>query len=137
MKSLADCLTTAGQQTNDQNVVMSVSNGLGIEYDHVVMLVTSREDDITINEVQYLLMAQEQRLERITTAATLDLTNAAANVATQNNQRFNRGRGNQRGVRGRGPPRQRVYCQLCGKSGHIVSMCYKRFDNSFSRLSLN
>ncbi|KAL5851110.1 hypothetical protein ACOSQ3_006228 [Xanthoceras sorbifolium] len=93
MKSLADCLTAAGQLTNDQDVITSVLNGLGLEYDHVVMFITSREDFTSFNEAQYLLMAQEHRLERATSAASLDLTNIAANFATSN-QRFQRGRGN-------------------------------------------
>ncbi|KAL5770433.1 hypothetical protein ACOSP7_014587 [Xanthoceras sorbifolium] len=101
------------------------------------MLITSREDYINLNEAQYLFIAQEQRLELVTTAATLDLTNAVANLATQNNQRFYRGKGNQRGGRARGPSRQKIFCQLCGKSGHIVSICYKRFDQSFSGMSIN
>ncbi|KAL5781043.1 hypothetical protein ACOSP7_006072 [Xanthoceras sorbifolium] len=102
MKSLADCLTAAGQLTNDQDVITSVLNGLGLEYDYVVMLITSREDFTSFNEAQYLLMAQEHRLERATSAASLDLTNTAANFATSN-QRFQRGRGNNnRGGRERG-----------------------------------
>ncbi|KAL5732422.1 hypothetical protein ACOSQ2_032114 [Xanthoceras sorbifolium] len=102
MKSLANCLTAAGQLTNDQDVIMSVLNGLGLEYDPIVMLITSREDFISLNEAQYLLMAQEHRLELATSAASLDLTNAAANFATSN-QRFQGGRGNNnRGGRGRG-----------------------------------
>ncbi|KAL5735758.1 hypothetical protein ACOSQ2_030546 [Xanthoceras sorbifolium] len=27
-------------------------------------------------------------------------------------------------------------CQLCRKSGHIVSMCYKRFDQQFQGLNI-
>ncbi|KAL5754087.1 hypothetical protein ACOSP7_022307 [Xanthoceras sorbifolium] len=30
---------------------------------------------------------------------------------------------------GRGGPR--LFCQLCGKSGHVVATCYHRFDQNF------
>jgi hypothetical protein len=57
---------------------------------------------------------------------------------------FGHGRGGGRG-RGRGDPdrgndvqennsipRGNLQCQLCGKKGHVMQKCYKRFDQNFS-----
>ncbi|KAL5826507.1 hypothetical protein ACOSQ4_018304 [Xanthoceras sorbifolium] len=103
MKTIADSLTAAGQYTSDQDVILSVLNGLGLEYDPVVVHVTSREDFITLNEAQYLLMAQEQRLERLHSAASLDISNAAAHFSATGQKSQRGGRGNYRGGRGRNP----------------------------------
>ena len=35
-----------------------------------------------------------------------------------------------------GEAEQRL-CQLCGKNGHVVSRCYKQFDQNFQCLSLS
>ncbi|KAL5770425.1 hypothetical protein ACOSP7_014579 [Xanthoceras sorbifolium] len=50
MKVLADNLTAAGHLTTDQDVVMSVLNGLGLEYDSVIVHITSRQDVISLSE---------------------------------------------------------------------------------------
>ncbi|KAL5733908.1 hypothetical protein ACOSP7_031769 [Xanthoceras sorbifolium] len=50
MKSFGDSLTAAGQYTTDQDVIHSKLNGLGLEYDSVVVHITSREDSITLSE---------------------------------------------------------------------------------------
>jgi hypothetical protein len=50
----------------------------------------------------------------------------------------NRGRGNGRGRSNggrQGGNGERVTCQLCGKDGHTVLKCYKRFDVSFTGIS--
>ncbi|KAL5812073.1 hypothetical protein ACOSQ3_027023 [Xanthoceras sorbifolium] len=86
MRGFADCLIAAGQITTDQNVIMSVLNDLGLEYDPVVVHFTSREDYVSLSEAQYILMSQEQRLARLHSAVSLDLSNATANLAYGNNQ---------------------------------------------------
>ena len=45
----------------------------------------------------------------------------------------NRGRGGfGRGGGGRGAGKPKPICQLCGKIGHMVVKCWKRFDTSYS-----
>ncbi|KAL5822098.1 hypothetical protein ACOSQ3_023980 [Xanthoceras sorbifolium] len=83
-----------------------------------------------------MLLSQEQRLERLHSTTYLDLSNATTNYAAGPTQRYGRREGH-RGGKGRGSGRGKVMCQLCGKTGHIVSMCYKRSDQSFSGLSIN
>ncbi|KAL5768000.1 hypothetical protein ACOSQ2_014783 [Xanthoceras sorbifolium] len=77
-------------------------------------------------------MTQEQQLKQYHSTAYVDITNVAAHYALNDKRSYrggNSGRnGNNRGGRGRGYNRGKIMCQLCGKTGHIVSMCYKRFD---------
>ncbi|KAL5753339.1 hypothetical protein ACOSP7_023514 [Xanthoceras sorbifolium] len=61
VKGFADCLTSAGQPTSDQDVIMSVLNGLGLEYDSVVVNLTSREDHVTLNLLN--VMVEEEVTE--------------------------------------------------------------------------
>jgi histone deacetylase 1/2 len=49
---------------------------------------------------------------------------------------FGRDRGNDNGGHSGGNG-DRPTCQLCGKEGHTVSKCYKRFDASFTGVSEN
>ncbi|KAL5743649.1 hypothetical protein ACOSQ2_026765 [Xanthoceras sorbifolium] len=44
MKGLADPLTATGQLTTDQDVIMNVLHGLGLEYDSVIVHITSRQN---------------------------------------------------------------------------------------------
>ncbi|KAL5811120.1 hypothetical protein ACOSQ3_027853 [Xanthoceras sorbifolium] len=108
MRSYADHLLSAGHFVSDQDVIMNVLHGLGLEYDSVIVHITSRQDEITLSEAQYL----SQRGSN------------------------NSGRGNNRSGRGRGYGKSKIMCQLCGKTGHIVSSCYKRFDQQFQGLSI-
>ncbi|KAH7557146.1 hypothetical protein JRO89_XS11G0059800 [Xanthoceras sorbifolium] len=116
MRGFADCLIAAGQITTDQNVIMSVLNDLGLEYDPVVVHFTSREDYVSLSEAQYILMSQEQRLARLHSAVSLDLSNATANLAYGNNQ-CNQCGGcrNNRVDRGRNSGCSKLTCQLCDR----------------------
>ncbi|KAL5758975.1 hypothetical protein ACOSP7_021586 [Xanthoceras sorbifolium] len=55
------------------------------------------------------------------------------------NPQGNRGRGKNVG-RGRGRTggrNGRFFCQLCGKTGHTVTVCYHRFDRNFQGVNNN
>ncbi|KAL5837719.1 hypothetical protein ACOSQ3_014888 [Xanthoceras sorbifolium] len=64
IKNYADSLAAAGHAIIEQDVLLNVLNGLGNEYDPVVIHITSIEDVISLSEAQYLLLTQEQRLEQ-------------------------------------------------------------------------
>ncbi|KAL5810115.1 hypothetical protein ACOSQ4_026683 [Xanthoceras sorbifolium] len=128
MKSFGDSLTATGQYTTDQDVILSILDGLGLEYDPVVVHITSREDSITLSEAQYLLMAQEQRLEKLHSTASLDISNAAARYSATGQKQQCGGRGNYRGGgRGRNPNKPWIYLADpnwyfdSGATNHITS----------------
>ncbi|KAL5759008.1 hypothetical protein ACOSP7_021619 [Xanthoceras sorbifolium] len=82
MKGISDCLTAAGQFMTEQDLVLSILSGLGVEYDPVVIYLTARQDQINLSEAQFLLLTQEQRLEQLNAAASIDLSSASAQFAS-------------------------------------------------------
>ena len=149
MKTIAQDLMSAGQSVSDDEFVLYILGGLGLEFDSVVVNLTSK-DSVTLPKAQFLLQTQELRLETLNTNPIVDVSHATANTATTAYRRGNfnsssqppvtrgypahRGRGRGRsssGYRGSyGPPK--LSCQICGKQGHSALKCYHRFDISFS-----
>ncbi|KAL5858971.1 hypothetical protein ACOSQ4_000267 [Xanthoceras sorbifolium] len=125
MKGISDCLAAAGQVMTEQDLVLSVLSGLGVEYDPVVIYLTARQDLITLSEAQFLLLTQEQRLEQLHAASTIDLSSASAHYAGSDRkiQRGgnNSGRGGHRGGRGKGSPRNKyVWYFDTGATNHVT-----------------
>ncbi|KAL5843419.1 hypothetical protein ACOSQ4_009377 [Xanthoceras sorbifolium] len=124
---MADSLAAAGHPMNDRDLLLNVLQGLGSEYDAVIVNITSQQG-ISLQDVQFFLMSYEARLDQHNSSSSLALANASASFAQSNNTRggnnqYNRGIGN---GRGRG-----IICQLCGKTGHYSVICYSRFDQNF------
>ncbi|XP_060969872.1 uncharacterized protein LOC133037075 [Cannabis sativa] len=63
VQTIADVLTVARAPVKDQDLVLQVLNGLGTDFDSVVSGITARSDNLTIDEVQALLLSHESRLE--------------------------------------------------------------------------
>ncbi|KAB5551985.1 hypothetical protein DKX38_009296 [Salix brachista] len=146
MKSLTETIVSAGQQISDDELILYILGGLGHDYDSVVVNLTSRHDQVTLQEVQYMLQSQEMRLEQLNSPLASENLTPSANFATQfrkslNLQSFNgypsnspgrnytpgRGRGRGRWNRSNRLP----LCQLCNRSGHIALKCYHRFDIAY------
>ncbi|TXG59466.1 hypothetical protein EZV62_014039 [Acer yangbiense] len=134
MKTISESLAAAGQPISEEELISQILGGIGFEYDAVVVTITARQGQISLEEVQFLLMSYESRLAQHNTAMTIDFNQAQAHYS---NFRGNNMRGRSRG-RGRGHNRggSRFVCQLCGKTGHVVSSCFKRFDQAFQGVSL-
>lgn len=143
MQTLAENLASAGQPLSDEDLILYILGGLGHEYDSVVVNLTSRHDQLTIQEVQFMLQSQEMRLEHLNTPTLSDLSNPSAHLATQIQRGLHlqnstkqlspsSGRCSYHGHgRGRGVHGNRPWCQLCGRVGHFVTKCSHRFDVNF------
>ncbi|KAL5842030.1 hypothetical protein ACOSQ3_012633 [Xanthoceras sorbifolium] len=132
LRTLADSLAASGYPMSERDLLLSVLQGLGNEYDACIVTITALQSTITVQDAQFLLMSYEARLDQQTSSASLALSSASANFVQSGNgrgqQSYNRGR---RG-RGRGNGRGRgTLCQLCGRVGHYSAICYHRFDQSF------
>ncbi|KAL5763241.1 hypothetical protein ACOSP7_019505 [Xanthoceras sorbifolium] len=129
---MADSLAAAGQPMSDRDLLLNVLQGLGSEYDAVIVNITS-QDGISLQDAQFQLMSYEARLDQHNSSTSLSLATASVQFAQSNNSRggtnqYNRGR---RG-RGRGTGRGRgIIYQLCGKTIHYSVICYSRFDQNF------
>ncbi|PON45747.1 hypothetical protein TorRG33x02_328130 [Trema orientale] len=135
-KSVADILSAAGQLISDENLILYILGGLSQDYDSVVVNSASRCDELSLQEVQFMLQSQEMRLEQLNSTISLDLTNPVANLAihSQRNARSGfspyygqgqstqggRGNFNPSGGRGGRGGTSRPTCQLCGRQGHIA-----------------
>ncbi|KAL5827956.1 hypothetical protein ACOSQ3_019798 [Xanthoceras sorbifolium] len=132
LRTMADSLAAAGQPMSDRDLLLNVLQGLGSEYDAVIVNITS-QDGISLQDAQFQLMSYEARLDQHNSSTSLALATASVQFAQSNNSRggtnqYNRGR---RG-RGRGTGRGRgIIYQLCGKTIHYSVICYSRFDQNF------
>lgn len=132
MRTFADGLLTAGHAISDDDLVLYLLGGLGPEFDAVVVNLTTRGDLFSLSEVQSVLHMFEMRLLQVSASQTTQtMSNPTANVVNKSNNRG--GSGNFKG-KGKSYGKQRIYCQLCGKSNHIVAKCFKRFDKNFPGL---
>ncbi|KAL5778513.1 hypothetical protein ACOSQ2_009250 [Xanthoceras sorbifolium] len=143
VKGIGDGLRSAGQVVSDRDLLLNVLNGLGHEYDPVVVLV-SQQSGITLHEAQYMLMIHEQRIEHLNFIVSVDISPSANFVdnngrrGVQNNNREgqnNGGRGqNNRGRRGKGKWNNnngnRPTCQICSRICHTATQCYNRYDRN-------
>ena len=141
MKSLADDMASAGHKLEDEEIVSYILTGLDVDFDPVVSAVASRVEPISVGELYTQLVSFEQRME-MRGGGHQSSANMAAKGGRNNNSSRSGGRGGGgNGSFGRGPRGGcgagcsqggaflfGVYCQLCGKEGHTVVRCFKRFD---------
>lgn len=129
MRGFADMLAAAGKVISDDELVLHILGGFGPEYEAVVVNLTHRPDNPTLQEVQFILQAYEVRLQNMLTQSFPSAHVAfkgSQNVASRGgNARFRGGRSGSGGSRS-------VVCQLCGRSGHVALKCFKRFDINFT-----
>lgn len=136
MRGLTDSLLAASQPISDEELILYILGRLGSDYEAVVMSLTSRQDSISLQEVQFLLQNQEMHL---LSTNSIDLSSSSSHLTSANFKKnggpgqYPRGSANY-GGRGRGMRGGRgnkPACQVCGKAGHIALKCYHRFDLSF------
>lgn len=84
VKNIGDNLKSAGDTITDRDLLLSVVNGVGHEFDAVVVLITSQQNTMSLHVAQYLLMLHEQRLEHLTVATQIDAS-PSANLANNSN----------------------------------------------------
>ena len=158
VKGAADSLAAIGEPVSEQDQIMNLLGGLGSDYNAVVTAITIREDKISLEAVHSMLLAFEQRLEQ--QGSIEQLPAMSANYASSSSNRgggrkYNGGRRPNfmmtnsnfrgRGRRGRygqsgrqnSNSSERPQCQLCGKFGHTVQVCYHRFDITFQSTQNN
>uniref|UniRef100_A0A803PLF1 Uncharacterized protein n=1 Tax=Cannabis sativa TaxID=3483 RepID=A0A803PLF1_CANSA len=147
VKLLADSLSTAGHPMDESDLIMHLLNGLGPEYDPIVVHVTSLVDNLSFESIQSLLLTHESRIERHFNVNDLSSKiTANLNIKNQKNasgaphrfynsqQRGSYGNMNRVPTRNQrtGPPSiPRLLCQVCHKLGHTAVVCHYTFDKNF------
>ncbi|KAM6558911.1 hypothetical protein CsatA_028150 [Cannabis sativa] len=145
VKLLADSLSTAGHPIDESDLIMHLLNGLGPEYDPVVVHVTSLVDNLSFESIQSLLLTHESRIESHNSVldfsskiiANLSINNLRNGPPAPNRYYGSQNRGS---FHSRPPPRNprsgppsipRLLCQVCHKPGHTAAICHYRFDKNF------
>lgn len=149
-ENLIDTLAASGYPLSEDDQILHVLGGLGLDYDAVVVHVTSRVDSLLLSDVAALLFAHEGRIDSYTNL--IDSSSPSVNATTfQQTSKpfsrpptagsFSRGRGRGRNFRGgrRGWSHNsgRPVCQICGITGHIAEKCYYRIDQTLFILDVH
>lgn len=142
IKGLFDTLAACGHLLSDDDQILHVLGGVGLEYDSVVVHVTSQVSSLNFSEVSALLLSHEVRIDSYTnpadhSVANVSMFHSSHNTGSQptlsSSQSRGRGRGRnfRGGRRGWNPNSRRPTCQICGNHGHVAEKCYYRFDSEF------
>ncbi|XP_075508973.1 nudix hydrolase 19, chloroplastic-like [Primulina tabacum] len=146
MKNYMDILAACGHPVKEEDQILYVLGGVGIEYDSVVVHITSRSDNLNLSDVSALLLAHEGRIEAYNlygnnTAPAVNVSTLAPQRKTENSQSqffrgaYQRGRARGRNIRGGRrywqPNHGKPVCQICGTTGHVAEICYYRFDKDY------
>ncbi|KAL5737759.1 hypothetical protein ACOSP7_030520 [Xanthoceras sorbifolium] len=73
IKGFGNGLRSAGQTVTNQDLLLSVLNGLGHEYDPVVVMLSQQQLTMSLHEAQYMLMIHEQRIEHLNSVAQVEV----------------------------------------------------------------
>lgn len=154
VKRIVDSLSAVGSPISVSDHIDAILDGLSEDYNGFVVSITSRTDPYSVNEIEHLLMAQEERIEKYRKEAS---TSLSANVAQTGASKASKPpslvpasgqrapmspqggrsmpyRGGGRGGRFRGGGRangNRPQCQVCGRFGHMAWQCFHRFNHQF------
>lgn len=132
VKALADDMVSTGKKLDDEDLASYMLSGLNIELSPVMSTVDARTKPISLGKLYTQLVGFEQRMSLLQGGSS----GSSANMASHGG----RGGGNSCGGCDCGHGRNcgrgsdgcdHLVCQLCGKEGHTVVRCYKRFNSTF------
>ncbi|KAL5811724.1 hypothetical protein ACOSQ3_026674 [Xanthoceras sorbifolium] len=63
IRSLAESLIAAGQPVSERDLLMNILEGLGSEFDAVVVSITALQTDLTMGKIKEILLIQIKILE--------------------------------------------------------------------------
>ncbi|KAL4302277.1 hypothetical protein GQ457_10G024220 [Hibiscus cannabinus] len=137
VKEICNALASSGSLISDLEIIATILNGLTIEYQPFVAIITASRDPFTLDAAISVLLDAETQLSNFNplsdvssslnvvqaSAANLDIGKEADSSTNMPYRQSSRGRGRF--------GRMRLQCQLCGKLGHLVDRCWHRFDENF------
>ncbi|RVW56240.1 Retrovirus-related Pol polyprotein from transposon RE1 [Vitis vinifera] len=154
MKNYCDLLAIAGHKISDTDHILAIMQGLGDEYESVIVVISSKKSSPSLQYVTSTLIAHEGRIAHKISSNDLSVnytsqysnrgsssswnSNGYPSSGFRNRNQFggnqvtrgsfvhNRGRG-----RGRAQGEIKPQCQLCNKFGHTVHRCFYRYDPNF------
>ncbi|KAL5765177.1 hypothetical protein ACOSQ2_017771 [Xanthoceras sorbifolium] len=73
LRTLVDSLAASGYLMSERDLLFSVLQGLGNEYNAYIVTITALQSTITVQDTQFLLMSYEARLDQQTSSVIIDL----------------------------------------------------------------
>ncbi|KAL4354130.1 hypothetical protein GQ457_06G027390 [Hibiscus cannabinus] len=139
VKEICNALASSGSPISDLETIATILNGLSLEYQPFVAVITASREPFTLDAAISVLLDAEVQLSSFNplsdisstlnvvqaSVATLDTNKEGSSATRPYRQSSSRAIG--RGRSGR----MRLQCQLCGKLGHLVDRCWHRFDENF------
>ncbi|KAL4384576.1 hypothetical protein GQ457_15G020480 [Hibiscus cannabinus] len=137
VKEICNALASSGSPISDLETIATILNGLSVEYQLFVVVITASREPFTLDATISVLLDVEVQLSSFNTLSdissklnvvhasisTLDTNRDSASATTRPYRQSSNGRGKS--------GRMRLQCQLCGKLGHLVDRCRHRFDEDF------
>jgi histone deacetylase 1/2 len=147
IKTIINSLVAVGDIVSEQEHVDAILEGLPEEFNSFVMMIYSRFESPTVEDVEALLLLQEVQFEKFKQelsnhSASANLAQTASHASDAHSETENqdlgtehynamasrgRGRGKGRGGKGRGKGQAsnqgKNPCQICGKSNHDATGC--------------
>lgn len=80
VKYCCDFIASIGHKVSKKDQILHILFGLGIEYDPVMVTITSKMEAWIVNDVHALLLSFESRLESLVVSAIN--TNGSQNIST-------------------------------------------------------
>ncbi|KAE8659142.1 Detected protein of confused Function [Hibiscus syriacus] len=148
IKTICDLLNAAGCVVPEQEQVSVIIAGLSMEFESIIAIAS--RDVVSLHSLTEMLLDCEARQKAfLSDGITANMVvqpkeekgtrfQAATETYAIEKQFYSGGQqaSQQGGYRGRGRGRfnnsNRPQCPLCGKFGHIVKRCYRRFDRDFT-----
>ncbi|XP_031281279.1 uncharacterized protein LOC116139755 [Pistacia vera] len=131
MKGIAESLSASGQVISDEDLLGFILDGLGPEFDAVIVNLTSRieskfDNSVTLQEAQYLLQNISPLHDQFHASANIGQYGVPyQHFRPSGFSSFGRGRG-------RGNLKGKPICQVCNKIGHTVVQCYHRYNSHYN-----
>ncbi|KAL4355549.1 hypothetical protein GQ457_06G026970 [Hibiscus cannabinus] len=143
IKQICDLLASCGSSISAVEHIATILNGLPIEYEPSIAAITASKESYSVENIVSILIDAESRMEdssRFPVGINFTQTNVKQGSSHKDGSEDMSYNGsdsfkvvNNQTNRYKGRPRPQ--CQLCGKLGHLVDRCWRRFDQSFKGMS--
>ena len=90
-KSTMDALAYSGYILSEEDKIMNIPGGVGVEYDSFVVPITSMPGTFSMPEITALLLTREARIEQHSQTEMLSVNLASNNQGFNQNKRGNTG----------------------------------------------
>ncbi|KAL4325754.1 hypothetical protein GQ457_11G003440 [Hibiscus cannabinus] len=132
VKEICNALASCRSPISDLETIATILNGLSIEYQPFVAVITASREPFTLDAAISVLFDAEMQLNSYNSLSDVSPALNVVQVSTGKSNEGNASRPYRQFSGGRGKSgRMRLQCQLCGKLGHLVDRCWHRFDENF------